>query len=156
MPFAHGMRNEIAANKLNHVDDLHKLFHHACQLVCSFLGMIPRQKDDDSSKAGPEPVHKGGHLVAHPVGSSSSPCLGALLSVSCLILPARDGFLPEGLSQLCWGVGSLGARMPTHTEPSPGAVLVRRWSASHWPGRMGDSLREQVVRKTNDRIVSGL
>jgi hypothetical protein len=25
-----GMRNEIAANKLNYVDDLHKLFHHAC------------------------------------------------------------------------------------------------------------------------------
>jgi hypothetical protein len=64
---------------------------------------MPRQKDDDSSKAGPEQVHKGGQLVAHPVGSSSFPCRPVLLSVSCLILPARDGFLA--------------ARMPTHPEP---------------------------------------
>ncbi len=90
---------------------------------------MPRQKDDDSSKAGPEQVHKGGQLVAHPVGSSSSPCRPVLLSVSCLILPARDGFLPEGLSQLCRGDGSLAARMPTHPEPfirsSVGKKMVR-------------------------------
>lgn len=28
--FSHGMRNEIAINKPNYVDDLHKLLHHAC------------------------------------------------------------------------------------------------------------------------------
>src|SRR5260221_12129342 len=33
------MRNEIVASKLNYIGDLHKLFHHDCQLVCSFLGM---------------------------------------------------------------------------------------------------------------------
>ncbi len=62
------MRNEISANKLNYMGDLHKLFHHDGQLVGRFLGVRPRQKDDDSSKAGPEPVHKGVQLVAHPVG----------------------------------------------------------------------------------------
>jgi hypothetical protein len=47
------MHNEMVASKLNYVSDLHKLFHHYYQLVCSFLGMSPRQKDGDSSEAGP-------------------------------------------------------------------------------------------------------
>ncbi len=62
------MRSEITASELYYVDDRHKPFHHCCQFACSFLGVVPRQKDDNSSKAGPEPVHGEVQLVAYPVG----------------------------------------------------------------------------------------
>jgi hypothetical protein len=64
------MRNEIVASKLNYIGDLHKLFHHDCQLVCSFLGvsrvsrMTIRQRQAQSQFTG------GVQLVAQPVGSS--------------------------------------------------------------------------------------
>ncbi len=61
------MRSEIH-NKQN---ERHKPFHHACQFACSFLGVAPRQQDDNLSMAGPEPVHGEVHLVAHPVGSDT-------------------------------------------------------------------------------------
>jgi len=62
------LRNEITTSNLCYVDDRHKPFHHSCQFACSFLVVVPRQKDDKSSKAGPKPVHREVHLVAQPVG----------------------------------------------------------------------------------------
>jgi hypothetical protein len=66
------MRNEMTGSKLHYADDRHKPFHHACQFACSGFRVVPRQKDDNSSKADPEPVHGEVHLVAQPVGKTAS------------------------------------------------------------------------------------
>src|SRR6266516_4563076 len=50
----HGLRNEITVSGLHYVDDRHKPFQHYCQFACSDFRVVPRQKDDNSSKVGPE------------------------------------------------------------------------------------------------------
>ncbi len=73
------MRNEIVASKLNYIGDLHKLFHHDCQLVCSFLGvsrvsrMTIRQRQAQSQFTG------GVQLVAQPVGEFQDICQISIL-----------------------------------------------------------------------------
>ncbi len=65
-----GCATRFTTSKLYCINERHKPFHHSCQFACSFLGLAPRQKDDNLSKTGPEPVHWEVHLVEHPVGNS--------------------------------------------------------------------------------------
>lgn len=56
------------ASEPNDMSSLDRLFHQYCQLVCSFLGIVPRQKNSHLPKADPEPVHRKVHLVAQSMG----------------------------------------------------------------------------------------
>lgn len=67
------------------------------------LGRESCQQDDDSSKAGPEPVHRGVHLVAQPVGI----VIGQYLGFFVILLVSTLGFFSKLLLPLAW-IGFLG------------------------------------------------
>ena len=68
---SHRLRNEMTGSRLHDLDGYQKPFHQSYRFAYSFLDIVPRQKDEHSSKAYSETVHRKVHLIAQPVGSPS-------------------------------------------------------------------------------------
>jgi hypothetical protein len=151
------LHNKITISGLHYVDDRHKPFQIYCQLACNTLGVVPRQKDDNLSKARPEPVHGKMHLIAQPMGKFAffGELLTAVLDIGQLYFNTggEEGGRPMEVSKFPFEeeTGILLKYWEYCYERSLGCVgvlhrmLVRAVHSELWAGEK--TLRDEYLRR---------